>query len=747
MQIRSVYLEGGTPVTQRAGASGDVWYRERKRWGQTNLTEIDPIRYDNTWWRNHWKRTKIEGLIINAGGIVAYYPSQDPLHHRAEYLGERDLFGEIVGEAREDGLSVVARMDSNRADERFYVEHPDWFTMDPEGRPYRAGDLFIACVNSPYYETFIPNVLKEVIDRYDPDGFADNSWSGLQRDRICYCVHCTAKFQDYADAELPTVHDWSNPTYRQWIRWNYDRRIEIWDINNGTTKRHGGEHCLWVGMNAGDLIAQRNHFRDYRAIAERTEIIFLDSQYRHPGMGFQRNGEAGALLHGILGWDKLIPESMAMYGAGQPSFRLASKPNADARLWALEGFAGTIQPWWHHIGAYHDDRRQYTTAESLFSWHSENERYMTDRVPIASVGVVWSQENVDFYGKNNPIDEFRMPWNGMTDAMIRARIPYIPVHADHIERDCREHSLKALILPNVGALSDSQCQAVREFAGAGGGIVATGETSLFDEQGRKREDFALADVLGVHATGVHHGASTDDRKSWDEWAQHTYLRLSPERRRWVYGPQTGTEPQDDTSRHPVLAGFDETDTLPFGGRLEVVRPSENVQTLVTLIPPFPIYPPETAWMRNPTSNVPALVLNESGQRRVAYLAADLDRTFGRSRLPDHARLLANLVRWGAKDTLPIEVNGSGFLDCHLYRQDDRLILHLVNLSGFETGSAPAYEFFPVGPITARVTIQALDAEATQLVSGERQRVAATNGVAEITINSVVDHEVIVIEPV
>lgn len=726
--------------------TGEPWYRTTLRWGQTNLTEADPVRYDNAWWREHWKTTGVQGVIVNAGGIVAYYPSQDRLHHRAEHLGERDLFGEIVAEARAEGLSVIARMDSNRADATFYHEHPDWFTVDVEGRPYRAGELFIACVNSPYYDEFIPNILQEVIERYSPDGFADNSWSGLQRDRICHCVHCQRTFREHANAALPTRHDWDDPVYRTWIRWNYDRRIAIWDINNATTKRHGGEHCLWIGMNAGDLIAQSRHFRDYKAIAERTELIFLDSQYRHPGMGFQRNGESGQLLHGILGWDKLIPESMAMYGAGQPSFRLASKAPEDARFWALDGFAGTIQPWWHHIGAYHEDRRQYTTAEPLFTWHRENEQYLVNRRPLASVGVVWSQENVDFFGQNRPDDQVRMPWSGLTDALIRARIPYLPVHADHIERDTREHRLSTLVLPNVGALTDGQCEAIRRFVAAGGGLVATAESSLYDAQGQRRDDFALADLFGAHATGVHHGASTDDRSSWDEWGQHTYVRISPERRRWVYGPATGNEPDDDAPRHEVFAGFEETDTLPFGGRLEVVRPAADALVPLTMIPPFPIYPPETAWMRTTTSDVPALILNErAGQGRVAYLAADLDRTFGRSRLPDHARLLANIVRWSANDAIPLQVEGPGFVHCTLYRQEGRHILHLVNLTGHESGFAPAYELWPVGPLTVRLCVSASPTTAKLLVAAASAEITMHDGWAEVRVPSVADHEVIVVE--
>jgi len=41
--------------------------------------------------------------------------------------------------------------------------------------------------------------------------------------------------------------------------------------------------------------------------------------------GFQHNGEVGKMVHGVLGWDKLAAESMAMYQAPQPTFRLAAK--------------------------------------------------------------------------------------------------------------------------------------------------------------------------------------------------------------------------------------------------------------------------------------------------------------------------------------------------------------------------------------------------------------------------------------
>src|SRR5438309_8521398 len=97
-----------------AAATTESWYRRTCRWGQTNITEKDPVRYDIPWWRAFWKRTETQGVIINAGGIVAYYPSKFPLQHRAEFLEGRDLYGELAKAAHDDGLAVIARMDSNR---------------------------------------------------------------------------------------------------------------------------------------------------------------------------------------------------------------------------------------------------------------------------------------------------------------------------------------------------------------------------------------------------------------------------------------------------------------------------------------------------------------------------------------------------------------------------------------------------------------------------------------------------------
>src|SRR5258708_12374873 len=99
MTTRREFVAGAAVALASAQASfaaaQEPWYRRTYRWGQTNITEIDPARYDIGWWREFWKRTRVQGVIINAGGIVAYYPSKFPLQHPAEFLHDPDLSAEL----------------------------------------------------------------------------------------------------------------------------------------------------------------------------------------------------------------------------------------------------------------------------------------------------------------------------------------------------------------------------------------------------------------------------------------------------------------------------------------------------------------------------------------------------------------------------------------------------------------------------------------------------------------------------
>jgi len=125
------------------------------------------------------------------------------------------------------------------------------------------------------------------------------------------------------------------------------------------------------------------------------------------------------------------------------------------------------------------------------------------------------------------------------------------------------------------------------------------------------------------------------------------------------------------------------------------------------------------------------------------LSADLDRRFAVDNMPDRGRLLANLVRWAANDRLPVQVEGPGLIDCRLYQQPGRFILHLVNLTTALSG--PADELIPIGPITIRFPappghrLQSV----RRLVRQDKLSFSLAGHRATMVLPSLVDHEVLV----
>jgi hypothetical protein len=748
----------------QSGAGASLpWYQRTYRWGQINLNEQDPSHYDMGWWRNYWRRTQVQGLVINAGGIVAFYPSKDPLHHQARFLNGGDLYGDLVRAARADGLKVLARMDCGSTFQPFYEAHPDWFARTADGKPYVTGGggggaavgvapeddddpvLYTTCINGPYYGEYIPKILREIIAHAKPDGFTDNHWAGQGRESMCYCIHCKRRFEEASGKPLPVRKDWSDPVYRQWIEWSHKRRLETWDLFTGTTEAAGGPDCIWSGMLSGNFVQAASTFRDMKALCERARIIMLDQQGRAnngfgpPGTGmndgFQENGDTGKRVHGLGGWDKVAPESMAAYGP-----RKAARPIPEVRMWMVEGVAGGIAPWWHHVGGYQEDRRQFHVMEPFFQWYAKHQQYLIHREPVATVGVVYSERNFEWYGRDDGSALALAPYNGMIQALIRAHIPYMAVHADHIDRDASKVSV--LVLPNLAAMSDSQVESVRRFVSHGGSLVATDETSLYDEYGDRRPDFALGDVFGAKYIGKRIGPSTPFG------LDHSYLRLTPDAGQDVDGPRHGDEPTQLAVRHPVLKGFEETNILTFGGILHEVEPAPDATVLLTFVPAFPTFPPENSWMRTRRTTIPGLIIREQKGTRIAYLPADIDRRYEQGNIPDHGDLLANIVRWVANNNIPLEVKGPGLIDCHLYRQQGRLVLHLVNLTSAGTWRTPVEQLIPVGPLTVRIKVprEITGRQLVLTVSGEAvSLVQQASGWVQFTVKSILDHEVIVLQ--
>ena len=84
------------PAGRVLGAEGAPWYATMRRCGQLNFNERDPLTLDVEAWADYWASLKVDAVLLGGGGIVAFYPTEVPHHHRSEFLGARDLFGGLA---------------------------------------------------------------------------------------------------------------------------------------------------------------------------------------------------------------------------------------------------------------------------------------------------------------------------------------------------------------------------------------------------------------------------------------------------------------------------------------------------------------------------------------------------------------------------------------------------------------------------------------------------------------------------
>ena len=74
----------------------------------------------------------------------------------------------------------------------------------------------------------------------------------------------------------------------------------------------------------------------------------------------------------------------------------------EIRLWALDGVANGLRPWFTKFSGTLHDKRWLPVVEDLYGWLYRNDRYLRNEAPLARVGLVYSQQTYRYYGGTQP---------------------------------------------------------------------------------------------------------------------------------------------------------------------------------------------------------------------------------------------------------------------------------------------------------------------------------------------------------
>jgi len=651
--------------------NAEPWFRRMRRCAQHNLNEYDPQTLDIDSWMDYWESLRINALVLTAGGLMAFYPTRIPNHHKSQFLGDKDVFGEYAKRAKQRGINVVARIETNWLHQDVLQSRPDWFERDERGNPIANEEtryVFQTCLFSDYHEIQIPRIIREIGSQYNVDGYFTNSWPSTDAPQRCFCAQCQ-KFAGFTRAQLLEVHK--------------SRMLELCEHLASAAKSTGTDHVYNLNIAGGIRAAQ-----SINSLAAVGEWITSDHQGRSGGntpiWDCSQQGRVGLSAMGSKPVTNVVT-------ANAHNWRHTSKGRAELEMWLAQTVATGMVPWLVWMGSELEDYRWRDGAKDFYQFLAKNEVHFVNRKSMSKVGVVYSQRTNSQYeapwavpggygarastkphSLGDPTDHLQ----GLYYALLESRVVFDFVHEDNLDA---QHlgRYTTLLLPNVALLSNAQCASLRTFVQSGGSLLATFETSLYDEAGKLREQFGLADVFDV------------ERKSNREGA-------------FFYGAKQ--------KPHDVLQFAQGTNWLPMGEWRVPLK--DRIQPVLTVVPPYPRGIPEMVYPHSrlempyagPGSDEPAIALREIGKSRVAYFPSDIDRCIWKYGNTDLSELLQNAVRWVTKDDSNVKVSGDGVAEVIAWETEAGYAIHILNYNNPNMTLPWIRKHYPLGPQKATITL-------------------------------------------
>lgn len=690
------------PAITPVAPGGVPWHQNVRRVGQVNFNEHDPAELDVAAWADTWADLKVDTVLVSVTGIIAFYPTAVPFHRRSRYLGARDLFGECCTAAKQRGIRVIARLSPDFQWEDALTAHPEWFRRDATGHPVPhepVPGLFNTCPFSTHHTEQIPAIMREINARYDVDGMFTNAWPYLGDLPACHCGQCR-------DAPAP-----GTPAFHER---HLQRTVELWRLFTAIAREKKPDNIYYGNLGWG-INAQTN----LKVLAEDCLWFNCDNQGREgettPAWTCAQQGRvARSVMKG-----RTITSVIGSWATGGIRWRNTAKTPAEATLWMAQTAASGMRIWYHWLGAQTglgEDHRWKKTGRDFLQWQARHDPHFTYRQPIANLGVVWAQRPNAYYsppGSDAPRGGgFREFLHGLYAVLIEGRFLFDFVHEDDLGAE-RLRKYDALILPNIALLSDAQCAQLRAFVNAGGSLLATFETGLYDETGAPRSDFGLRDVFGITRNGEVQGPVSH------------------------YGSYARIE-----RPHEILNGLSDTNWIP-GAQYVVPVDAQDDAPVLTVVRANSGYPPEMAYSPETHTHQPAVVLRERGASRLAYFPGDYERSGWRSGNTDIAQLLQNTMRWVLRDRAPVSVTGEGVVELFAWETDPGFAVHILNYNNPNLHRGWIHRHYPIGPQTVRMIISAgRRIERVQLLRAEREIAFTQHGPnIEFTVPSVTDYEV------
>ncbi len=450
------------------------------------------------------------------GRILHFNDSLEEFRQRAEYVHSHYpgikymvYFGPLEMGTYDSDMNKDGKDDDGKGST--YTDHPDWLQVGIDGRkavfygsmpgmPFWVGETDEDTWLSPSNKEYRSIIMDEA--RRITEAGADAIWFDVPH--LCFdfgdgwqnqwsSVDEASRTAFHNDTGLilpepPIQPDWGNETWLKFVEWRYKQISDFVSDFSKAMKEGNSDSKLVIETYSQGLFITRFGC-DVSEIPEVCDVI--GHEYGGPFYKLQRyswlemlatmkywhdfDTTAGKNASWILSYVQHGDVELANFHAA-----LLSTMGFNYYTSGGEGMAELVDEQFMH---------------NFFDWLGNRDEYFYGWNSDADVAVVFSRHTLDYLDKGNWEGyAYHDGFLGAIMMLIESNIPFKVITENDMDTLSRYN---AVIIPDFACMSEEQAEKIRQYVSSGGTIISINETSLYNEYGAKRQDFALKNVFGV----------------------------------------------------------------------------------------------------------------------------------------------------------------------------------------------------------------------------------------------------------
>lgn len=397
--------------------------------------------------------------------------------------------------------------------ETFFAEEPkakNWIQRDAFDQPvmleygYQQSFRYLPCFSNQEFIDYLKKVVHFAVTEVKTDFIHFDNFTLSSEPNSCHCETCKTGFRQHLRARYspeerkarfgfenvdyvnPPLWNATNrpeklkiivdPVFQEWIDYRCQTMADA--LRQMAELIHSLNPEVVIEVNYGGIVGYNSPWirgTDYARILPLTQVFWDESDRK------SELTEDGRLITAIRTY------KMARSYRNIVFTYISDSEAAIAECLAFNqtiGFAG-VHPLPANVVTYIEFYRQlrdlYVGTEDL-----------------ASIAVLRSYASITYNNASAGLSAILVE-----QTLIQAKIPFRLIADEHLA-ELSPTACKALILPNVECLSDAQLQIIQRYVAAGGGLIATEQSGLYDPWHRLRIEPGLRDLMDGQSTAHRH---------------------------------------------------------------------------------------------------------------------------------------------------------------------------------------------------------------------------------------------------